>query len=51
MIQQSKTLLGQLLVEKKLITQDQLTIALAKQKETDKMLGVVLYELGFIDEE
>ncbi len=47
----SKTLLGQLLIEKKLITQDQLNLALVKQKETGKKLGATLLELGLIDEE
>lgn len=51
MLEQSRILLGQLLIEKKIITQDQLNIALAKQKETGKKLGVTLLELGFIDDE
>jgi type IV pilus assembly protein PilB len=47
----SKIPLGQLLIEKKLITQDQLDIALKKQRESGKLLGSVLLELGFVDEE
>ncbi|MBF0384382.1 MAG: Flp pilus assembly complex ATPase component TadA [Candidatus Omnitrophica bacterium] len=43
--------LGQLLIEKKIITQEQLDIALRKQKETGELLGATLLDLGFIDEE
>ncbi|MCH6576105.1 MAG: Flp pilus assembly complex ATPase component TadA, partial [Bacteroidetes bacterium] len=37
--------------EKKLITPEQLEIALKKQQETGELLGVILMELGFVDEE
>ncbi|MCK5013308.1 MAG: Flp pilus assembly complex ATPase component TadA [Candidatus Omnitrophica bacterium] len=47
----TKSLLGQLLLEKQLITQEQLEIALKNQKETGKLLGAVLLELNFIAEE
>ncbi len=47
----SENFLGQLLIEKKIITVEQLEIALKKQKETGKLLGVTLLELGFITEE
>ena len=46
-----KTLLGQLLIEKKIISPEQLETALKKQKETGKLLGVILMELGFVSEE
>lgn len=47
----SKIPIGQLLVERGIISQEQLDIALAKQKQTGEMLGIVLLELGFVDEE
>lgn len=43
--------LGQLLIEKKIITQEQLATVLKKQQETGGLLGVILLEYGFIDEE
>ncbi len=51
MVLKSKVLLGQLLIEKKLITPEQLQTALQKQAQSGKLLGTVLLELGFIDEE
>ncbi len=45
------TLLGQLLLWNKLITQEQLDEALEEQKTTQKKLGSILVEKGFIDEE
>ncbi len=48
---ETKIPLGQLLIEKKIITPEQLEIALKKQKETGKFLGVTLLELGLISEE
>jgi type IV pilus assembly protein PilB len=43
--------LGSLLIQEKLITEDQLTDALESQKEKGGRLGSTLVELGFIDEE
>ncbi|MCA9400304.1 MAG: Flp pilus assembly complex ATPase component TadA [Candidatus Omnitrophica bacterium] len=43
--------LGQLLVERKILTPEQLGIALKKQEETGEQLGAILLDLGFIDEE
>jgi len=43
--------LGQLLLEKNIITKEQLEQALHKQRETGELLGVTLMELGFVDEE
>ena len=43
--------LGDLLIEKGLITQDQLRIALIEQKTMGKQLGEALLTLGFITEE
>ena len=43
--------LGELLIEKGVITKEQLDTALAKQKETGDLLGSVLLELGFVNEE
>ncbi len=44
-------LLGQVLVENKVITAEQLAIALEKQKQTGDLLGITLFKLGFVDEE
>lgn len=43
--------LGPLLVDKHIITPEQLGLALKKQEETGKELKVILLELGFIDDE
>ena len=43
--------LGKLLVEREIITPEQLFTALKKQKETGELLGAVLLDLGYIDEE
>jgi type II secretion system protein E len=51
MIIKSKFPLGQLLIERKIITPEQLDVALKRQKETGELLGIVLLELGFVDEE
>ncbi|MDP8265248.1 MAG: ATPase, T2SS/T4P/T4SS family [Candidatus Aceula lacicola] len=47
----SKSPIGQLLVEKNIISVDQLNQALDEQKQTKEMLGVTLVRLGFVDEE
>ncbi len=46
-----KTPIGQLLVEKNIISSDQLKKALVEQKKTSEMLGVTLVRLGFVDED
>jgi type II secretory ATPase GspE/PulE/Tfp pilus assembly ATPase PilB-like protein len=43
--------IGQLLVEKGIITHEQLELALKRQREKGGLLGVVLLEMGFVDEE
>jgi type II secretory ATPase GspE/PulE/Tfp pilus assembly ATPase PilB-like protein len=48
---QQPALLGQVLVEKKIITPEQLELALKKQKESGEPLGIALLKLGFVDEE
>lgn len=48
---QSHIPIGQLLLDKGIITGFQLDQALEKQKITGKRLGITLLELGFIDEE
>lgn len=48
---QKKIRLGDLLVEKGLITDDQLKLALDEQKKLGKKLGNTLVELGMIDED
>ncbi|MBF0381356.1 MAG: Flp pilus assembly complex ATPase component TadA [Magnetococcales bacterium] len=45
-----KVMLGELLVEKGIVSQDQLRIALTEQKKQDVPLGKVLVELGFVSE-
>lgn len=45
-----KILIGELLVQEKQISNDQLQTALQQQKETGKKLGTTLIELGAIDE-
>ncbi|MEO5354035.1 MAG: GspE/PulE family protein [Magnetococcus sp. XQGC-1] len=45
-----KVMLGEFLVEKGVISQDQLRIALTEQKRHDKHLGKVLVEMGFVSE-
>ncbi|MFA5059234.1 MAG: ATPase, T2SS/T4P/T4SS family [Candidatus Omnitrophota bacterium] len=47
----TKSLLGQLLVDKKLISAQQLETALKEQKKTGELLGVTLLRLGFVTEE
>ena len=47
----SKFPLGKLLIEKGIITPDQLDAALKRQQETGGLLGAILLESGFIDEE
>ena len=46
-----RVLLGELLVGKKLITQDQLDIALRDQKLTREFLGSILVKRGYVKEE
>lgn len=46
-----KIRLGDLLVEKGLITEDQLTLALQEQKKLGRKLGGTLVEMGMIDEQ
>ena len=48
---QSRFPLGKLLIEKGIITSEQLDVALKKQRETGGLLGAILLELGFVDEE
>ena len=43
--------LGEILLEEKLITREQLALAIEKQKISQKKLGEILSELGFIREE
>ena len=46
-----KIRLGDLLIEQKIISQEQLTTALAEQKKSGRKLGRVLIENGYISEE
>ncbi len=46
-----KTPLGQLLLEKKVITPKQLQLALEEQKKSGELLGVTLLRLKFVDKE
>ncbi|MBF0141298.1 MAG: Flp pilus assembly complex ATPase component TadA [Magnetococcales bacterium] len=45
-----KVMLGELLVEKGVVSQDQLRIALTEQKNQGKPLGKMLVEMGFVSE-
>ena len=47
----SKFSLGQLLIERQIITRKQLDDALQEQKKTGELLGATLLHMGFIDEE
>lgn len=51
MIGKKKVRLGELLIQKKVITADQLDKALAVQHTENKRLGEVLSEMGFVTEE
>jgi len=51
MNQRKKIRLGDLLVENKIVSQEQLETALAEQKKTGRKLGRILIELGYIDED
>ena len=46
-----KIRLGELLIEQKVINEDQLTKALAEQKRTGRKLGRVLTDLGIVEEQ
>jgi MSHA biogenesis protein MshE len=50
-MQRVKVRLGDLLVEKKLISENQLQAALAEQKKSGRKLGRVLIDHGYVDEE
>jgi MSHA biogenesis protein MshE len=49
-VRRKKVRLGELLVERKVITDSQLTTALAEQKRSGRKLGRVLTDLGLVDE-
>ena len=51
MANKEKILLGQSLLEKKIITSEQLEAALRQQVQTKELLGVILVKLGFVDDE
>ena len=46
-----KLRLGELLIREKLLTDEQLGQALARQKQTGRRLGAVLQDLGFVTDE
>ncbi len=46
-----KKRLGEMLIKAKEITEEQLNEALGIQKKNDEMLGVVLINLGYLDDE
>ncbi|MBF0189285.1 MAG: Flp pilus assembly complex ATPase component TadA [Magnetococcales bacterium] len=48
--QRPKVMLGELLIEKRVISQDQLSIALTEQQKQNIPLGKVLVKLGFVSE-
>jgi len=45
------TYLGQILIERKIISEEQLKVALHEQKKTNEFLGATLVKLGFTTEE
>ena len=51
MVKQKRMRLGDLLLEQKLISGDQLSEALAEQKRSGRKLGRVLTDLGFVSED
>lgn len=50
MIKTRKGFLAEMLIENNLITQKQLEHAIAEQKKTDKKIGQILVDLGYVDE-
>ncbi len=46
-----KKLIGELLIERGFLTQEQLQEALRVQKESKKLIGEILLELGYVSEE
>jgi MSHA biogenesis protein MshE len=50
-VRRKKVRLGELLLEQKVISQEQLTAALAEQKRSGRKLGRVLTDLGYVREE
>ena len=42
--------LGEVLVEERVITREQLGVALERQRETGQFLGKILLEMGLVDE-
>ena len=51
MARPEKVRLGEILVQQKLLSEEQLTLALADQKRTGRKLGRVFVENGFVTEE
>jgi type IV pilus assembly protein PilB len=47
---EEKKFLGQMLVERELVTEQQLKDALEKQRESGHFLGRILVDLGYIEE-
>lgn len=48
MEQQDKKMLGQIFIEHKLVTEDQINLALRHQRQTGGKIGSILLELGFL---
>lgn len=51
MASETKKKLGEILIDQKFITEDQLALGIEKQKISKKKLGEILTELGFVTEE
>lgn len=47
----SRGSIGEILLEQKLVTQEQLEEALSLQSETGRRLGAILVDMGFVEEE
>nr|CRH07081.1 putative Type IV pilus assembly protein PilB; Type II secretion system protein E [Candidatus Magnetococcus massalia] len=50
MAKKGQVMLGEVLIEKKIVTKDQLSIALIEQKKLNQPLGKTLVQLGFVTE-
>src|SRR5579883_1241060 len=50
-MRRTKTYIAEMLLDKHLITKEQLEKAFAEQKKTDKKIGRILVDLGYIEEE
>lgn len=50
-IRTKKVFIAQMLLDKNIITEEQINIALKQQKTSDKKIGQILVDLGYVDED